>query len=108
MASVPGLLPVVANPAAVGHIRSRSTTEARLVVGHFGTYGGLVTNLLEPAIVRLVEGDPRVDVRLLGSGSEAFRESLVRAQPSLQSRVTATGTLANPGAAARCSCRRAT
>ncbi len=42
------------------------------LVGHFGTYGPLVTQFLQPAIVQLLERMPGVRVLLLGHGSDAF------------------------------------
>jgi glycosyltransferase involved in cell wall biosynthesis len=57
------------------------------VVGHFGTFGGLIADVLEPAARELLARRPRVHLLLIGRNSDAFRDRL--GCP----RVTATGEL---------------
>jgi hypothetical protein len=62
-------------------------------VGHFGTYGSLVTPPLAPALTRLLADRPAVRVELVGRGGERFRDELVRDRPDWIDRVSATGEL---------------
>jgi len=48
------------------------------LVGHFGTYGGPITQLLAPAICDLLSADPDLHVLLLGKGSSEFAAELTR------------------------------
>lgn len=62
------------------------------VVGHFGTYGSLITPLLEPALCRILS-DERATVLLLGRGSTEFAASFVARTGTHSRRVMATGAL---------------
>ncbi len=53
---VPSNLPTACAPAVVAAVRQRRLGAARWLVGHFGTYGPLVTPMLEPALVELLSG----------------------------------------------------
>ncbi len=64
-----------------------------LLLGHFGTYGALISNLLMELIAPMLERDARRRWLLMGSGSEAFAAKVVQSHPDLVSRVHATGTL---------------
>jgi hypothetical protein len=78
---------------AVGEVRARYAPGHQCLVGHFGTYGALVTSQLGDAIPVLAEARPSVHVVLIGSGGETFRSALVARHRSLANRVSATGTL---------------
>jgi glycosyltransferase involved in cell wall biosynthesis len=90
---IPALLPVVADPAGVRVVRTTLAPRNGPVVGHFGTYGRLVTDLLGPAMEAILEADSGVAVALLGHGSDSYRADFVHAHPRWASRVAATGTL---------------
>jgi glycosyltransferase involved in cell wall biosynthesis len=85
---VPANVPTDPDPARV------STRRVELgggpVVGHFGTYGSLVTDLLGPALRALWKRRADVRVLLLGAGGERWRGELAGDRPD---RVTATGPL---------------
>jgi glycosyltransferase involved in cell wall biosynthesis len=68
------------------------TPEVR-VVGHFGTYGALVTQLLEPTLARLLARQRHVRVCLIGAGGEALATHLCANVPDWRARVTVTETL---------------
>jgi glycosyltransferase involved in cell wall biosynthesis len=80
----------------VQSIRAALAPRGEPVVGHFGTYGRLVTDLLGPAMEALLESDARFVVVLLGHGSDAYRHAFVNAHSAWASRVVAAGTLAEP------------
>ena len=64
----------------------------RLLIGHFGTYGALIAERLEPILERLLQGE-RAAVVLLGRGSDAFAERF-RSGRELRNRIHAAGELA--------------
>lgn len=63
---IPSTIPLAEAPVA----RDDTTP----VVGHFGTYGTLVTRLLEPALHALLAAHDTVRVVLVGSGATAFAQ----------------------------------
>jgi len=77
--------------------RDVSLTRARLgtapLVGHFGTYGALVTGLLEPAILAVLLAVPDVRILLLGRGGPDFAKHLVSISPDVETRIVAPGAL---------------
>ena len=77
--------------AQVADIRKRLAHRGYLM-GHFGTFGHLITDLLDEILPTLLAG---VDssVVLLGSGGEDFRQKLLRVHPDLAPRIHATGYL---------------
>jgi glycosyltransferase involved in cell wall biosynthesis len=64
-----------------------------VLVGHFGTFGALIADLLAPAAARVLRDHPAVRLLLIGRGSERFREQFIAAHPNLNDRVIATGEL---------------
>ena len=60
-------------------------------VAHFGAHGSLVTEPLRKIFVPLLERRPELNVRLIGRGSERFRDELLALTPSAGERVHATG-----------------
>jgi hypothetical protein len=56
------------------------------VVGHFGTFGGAITRLLEPVLARLLE-DASVRVLLVGRGSGDFARDFRQRYPMLAPRI---------------------
>ncbi|HEV3217298.1 MAG TPA: glycosyltransferase family 4 protein [Vicinamibacterales bacterium] len=96
---VPNSLPAP-DPKTVSALRTRFRHEPGGLVGHVGTYGGLVTPLLSgvlPEILRQ-KGGPRV--LLIGAGSEAFRTAFLSRRPDHSNHVYATGTLSTADVAA--------
>lgn len=67
--------------------------DGQLVVGHFGTYGPLITDLLTPACEQLLARHATATLSLLGRGSEAYRDELIRRIPMSAGRVSASGEL---------------
>ena len=70
---VPCNVATTADPGAVAAARSRHAPDpAAPLVGHFGTFGRLITDLLEPAVVGLLRTNPRARVLFIGRGSERY------------------------------------
>ena len=66
---------------------------ARVVLGHFGTYGDLIAAQLLGLAPPLLEGHPERRLKLLGRGGGAFAQRLLAAHPGLAGQVTAPGEL---------------
>lgn len=64
-----------------------------LVVGHFGTYGELITVLLRPALNSLLDQRPEVRVLLLGGPGQKWRAEWLAPHPDWSDRVWAPGPL---------------
>jgi len=90
---IPSNIPAPEDAEAGAVLHQRYAGKDRFLIGHFGTFGSAVTSLLEPILVML-DGDTANQVFLLiGSGSERFRQELIRKQPALEGRIHATGAL---------------
>jgi glycosyltransferase involved in cell wall biosynthesis len=63
------------------------------VVGHFGTFNPLVTAMLAPAIVQVLEARPDATWLLIGRDGERFAADLARRAPHVADRVVPTGTI---------------
>ena len=61
------------------------------IVGHLGTYGSLVTDLLDGALPLVLQSPSSPFVLLIGDGSEQYRRRLVARMPAYSARVAATG-----------------
>jgi glycosyltransferase involved in cell wall biosynthesis len=90
---VPGLLPVVQDTAGVRSVRERLSPDHEPLVGHYGTFGGLITDLLGPSLERLLQDRSDVRVALIGLGGREFRDRWAATHPQLAPRVIATGVL---------------
>jgi glycosyltransferase involved in cell wall biosynthesis len=91
---VPCNVDTAADPAAVAAARGRYAPEpgARLV-GHFGTFGPLVADLLGPVAGRILRDNPAARLLLIGRGSDEYRDRLAAAEPDLAGRLAAAGML---------------
>ncbi len=92
---IPSTIPYVDDPVAVEAVRTailKDDVEAK-IVGHFGTYGAPITELLIPILAGLLDAEPNVRALLIGGGGEAFRQQLAARYPQFDSRITATGRL---------------
>jgi glycosyltransferase involved in cell wall biosynthesis len=90
---VPCTLAIDSGSDEASAMRARFAAEGEFLVGHFGTFGPLITEVLVPAITALVEQVPRVKVVFIGRGSAPFRDRLAAAHPALAPRMFATGGL---------------
>lgn len=89
---IPSTVPRIDDPAAVVALRARlEAGDAVRVVGHFGTYGGMIAPLLEPVVRAVLAPPSRSILLLLGDGGPAFAEHLQRVEPALRGRIVAPG-----------------
>lgn len=86
-------VPVANNAARTSEIREQCAAPGRLVIGHFGTFNRVITDLLEPILVSLAAEPEPSTLLLMGEGSQQFRARLVERHPRLEARVQATGKL---------------
>jgi glycosyltransferase involved in cell wall biosynthesis len=96
---IPSTIATAAADDAVQAWRARTAGSAPLV-GHFGTYGRDVVDLLDPAALAILDADARVHVLFAGHRSEQFARTLTDRHPRFRDRVHATGTLGDADAAA--------
>ena len=87
-------IPVVDDSASVSKTRARYAHAGEQIIGHFGTYDRHTTGLLLKIVPALLRERERCVVLLIGRGSEAMREELIRKCPELSAQSHATGTLA--------------
>jgi hypothetical protein len=98
---VPCVVGTASDPAAIATVRARYAPGAGAeLVGHFGTFGGAITGLLGPAVLRLLRDRPSAGVLLFGRGSEAYRERFAAEHPLLADRIAAAGELGSEEVAA--------
>ena len=91
---VPATMPTEGSAAEVAAVRARvvGNANAATVVGHFGTYGSAVSDLLFNVLPPLLGPQDRRGL-LIGRGSDPFADELVARHPLLTGRVAATGGL---------------
>jgi len=89
---VPNAIDVIEDPRASADIASRYS-QGHPLVGHFGTFGALITPLLTATVLPLI-ADSDCRVLLIGRGSREVCEQLSSLHPELVGRLHATGTLA--------------
>jgi glycosyltransferase involved in cell wall biosynthesis len=88
---VPNAIDVIEDPRASADIAARYG-QGHPLVGHFGTFGALITPLLTATVLPLVaNSDCRV--LLIGRGSREMCDQLSRLHPELGGRLHATGVL---------------
>lgn len=91
---VASTIPLVDDPVSIKALRQSLAPGDVRVVGHFGTYGKHLTELLMAALPALMSDALNQGLLLLiGRGSVGARERLVEDFPELAQRVYATGAL---------------
>jgi glycosyltransferase involved in cell wall biosynthesis len=100
---VPSNLSVFGDCRQVLSIRQRHFSTDSLVVGHFGTYGDGIAELLNGILPKILLNVPRASALLIGRNSEGYRDKLIRKNPDLDRRVAATGALSERDASSHIS-----
>jgi len=90
---VPSNIPVIDNCTGVLEIRKKYASKSGPLLGHFGTYGEGVAQLLDRILPVLLNDVPEASAILLGRNGDVYLAALVRKQPNLAARVHATGGL---------------
>ncbi len=90
---VPNNIPVCDSPDEVQAVRAAIGSPGQSIIGHFGTFGAGVRQMLESLLPCLLLV-PDTHILLVGPGSSEFREVLLTRYPGQRSQLHATGALA--------------
>jgi glycosyltransferase involved in cell wall biosynthesis len=85
-------IPVLRDPSRTPAIRAQFAAGGQLLIGHFGTFGSLITPLLRPILQSLTD-EGQCHILLMGEHSDEFREQLISEQPQIAGVLHATGRL---------------
>jgi glycosyltransferase involved in cell wall biosynthesis len=88
---IPACMTSMSEPAYP--VREAYADVSQPLIGHFGSYGQLVSGLLADRLPAVMESDARPSLLLIGAGSDAFRAALIEKHPTWTTRVHATGFL---------------
>jgi len=86
---IPACITSLREPAQ--SVREAYVDGARPLVGHFGSYGDAVSQLLAERLPGIMESSARPSLLLIGARGEAFRAALIERYPAWSARVHATG-----------------
>jgi hypothetical protein len=89
---IPSNIPVVNDREAIAAVR-RSYSPAGPLVGHFGTFGSGITNLLDKILPALLDEVPAAHTLLIGREGERYAAALARRHPGLTPRIRASGSM---------------
>jgi glycosyltransferase involved in cell wall biosynthesis len=93
---IPSNVSSVHDPARAAEIRSRLLSGgSRWLLGHFGTYGPAISDMLRAIAPALLARGDRT-LLLLGRGSDRFAADLLREKPHLSASLVAPGGLPEP------------
>jgi glycosyltransferase involved in cell wall biosynthesis len=87
-------IPVIDDPTRVAALRAHYAPTREGIVGHFGTYDRHIAELLLKSVPSLLRGRASCAMLLMGRGSQAMRDELIKRHPELAGRLHATDTLA--------------
>ena len=90
---MPSTVPIEHDPLKTARVRSRYSTAGGRLVGHFGTFGRDLTELLLEILVSLPGDGVPYDLLLIGPRGETARDALIARRPDLAGRVHVTGPL---------------
>jgi glycosyltransferase involved in cell wall biosynthesis len=92
---VPSTIPVIDDREGIRAVRLRyAFADGGLLIGHFGTYGEWISNMLLASLPAVLGEYPQAVALLMGANSEKFRAVMLREYPQLAARFHATGPLA--------------
>ncbi len=89
---LPSNVPIANDSQGIAAIRKQYAGEG-LLLGHFGTFNPAITPMLSAIVPPLLRRSNRASLLLIGGGSRAFRELLIRERPELDCRVHAAGQI---------------
>lgn len=92
---IPCVVPSEATSQSIARIRERfAPGDDQILLGHFGTFGALITDLLTPVCARVLQENENTRLLLIGRGSADYCNRFRAAYPMLANRVAAAGELA--------------
>jgi len=90
---VPNNIPVSRDTAETARIRSTLSEGGACIIGHFGSFGKTMAELLKGILPRVLHANRNRIALLMGRNSDKFRTEFVQEFPALHRRVVATGLL---------------
>jgi glycosyltransferase involved in cell wall biosynthesis len=90
---IPSNIPVVKRLDDASRIKMSYATNGEVLIGHLGTYGGPVAQLLMAVLPLIVNAVPDRKILLIGLNSERFAERFLATHSGLAARLQATGPL---------------
>jgi glycosyltransferase involved in cell wall biosynthesis len=90
---VPSNIPVNEDAEAVARLRGRLVPGGETLVGSFGTFSGMIGDLLAATLPRVLDGRADRVGLILGRGSDRFASRLLAGHPELAGRLHAAGAL---------------
>jgi len=90
---IPSNIPVVEDPDGVANLRRRNRGDSAFMVGHVGTYGWWIKDLLAQALMVLLDRRSDTTVMLLGANGQEFRDNFIARRSDLADRIYASGAL---------------
>jgi glycosyltransferase involved in cell wall biosynthesis len=91
--AVPSTIPLQADPMASAQVRSWAAPDDTVLVGHFGTYGDHVADLLRVLVPEILARHGRVRFLFLGRGGKQFAVEVKTTIPGEAHRLEAPGGL---------------
>ena len=90
---MPSTVPIECDPERIAAARARFATAGGGLIGHFGTFGRDLTDLVVRILAAIPADAPAFDVLLMGPRGEIARNALIERRPDLAGRVHVTGPL---------------
>jgi glycosyltransferase involved in cell wall biosynthesis len=90
---LPSTISVVEDREGVAAVRRNFSPAAGPLVGHFGTFGVEIADLLDKILPALLDQVPSADALLIGRQSQRYATALTRKRPELARRIHASGPL---------------
>jgi len=90
---MPSNVPIVYDADAVHTVRSRFSRSGGLLIGHFGTFGRDLADLVVRILAAVPPSVTQYDVLLIGPRGQLARDALIAIRPELAERVHTTGAL---------------
>ena len=104
VSSIPSNIPAATLPESISvakqMICKSSPIASPFIVGHFGSYGRLVGDLLNPILVKIAYELPDAVFALMGRGSLPYAAKIAQRYPVLKKRLFASGMVSPESAAA--------
>lgn len=90
---IPSNVPIAVDEDEVQMVRRRYANDGQVLIGHFGTFGSLITEHLEPILSAMAREQADQVVLLMGQRSQQFRDELLRKDNRMTGFLQATGRL---------------
>lgn len=90
---VPSNIPVIDDPEESSAIRRRYLSDGGILLGHFGTFGSPIADMLAEFTPAVLEAVSSAKMLLIGKNGTRFRDAILTRHSQLAGRIEATGAL---------------